>query len=266
VLGTNLELVERFSEEDGDRLQQLASDLQKAQPDAIVAISEESIRAVLARTRTTPIVMVIGDDPVAKGIVASLAHPGGRVTGIAYQAIEGDAKRLQLLSEAIPGRRRFGYLAMSFESAVRREAMARASRQLGIELTTRFVEAPAEYSTAFAAMRNDGAAGAVIGAYRPLALNAERLVEGAMEQKLPTMCEWDYMARLGCAFAFGHDLVYGQRRVGEYVARILAGAVPSDLPVEQPDRWKLTVNLKVAKALGVNISPALIARADEVIE
>jgi putative ABC transport system substrate-binding protein len=91
-------------------------------------------------------------------------------------------------------------------------------------------------------------------------------IASAAENRLPTICEWDYMARVGCVLAFGHDLTYAQRRVGEYVARILKGTAPSDLPVEQSDAWKLTVNLRVAARLGVTMSPSILARADEVIE
>jgi putative ABC transport system substrate-binding protein len=210
--------------------------------------------------------MVIGADPVAAGFVASLAHPGGRVTGIVLSTSEGDAKLLELLSEAIPGGRRFGYLGLSLDPAGQREAVTRAAARLGVELTMRFVAGRADYAAAFAAMRNEGAAGVVIGANQPLATDTARVVAGAMEQGLPTICEWDYMARLGCVLGFGHDLSYGQRRVGEYVARILEGAVAAELPVERSDAWKVTVNLKAAARLGLSIPPSLLARADEVIE
>src|SRR5262249_54055041 len=114
AVGRNLEIVERYSDGHVDRLPSLARELDAAGVDAIVALSQESVRAVLAATTTTPIVMVVGEDPVAVGIVASLARPGGRVTGMAFRTFEGDAKRLQLLTEAIPSGRRFGYLGMSF--------------------------------------------------------------------------------------------------------------------------------------------------------
>ena len=265
-LGRNVELVERSAEGDADRLAPLAHELDAANVDAIVATTQESVRAVLAATRSTPIVMVIGNDPVALGIVASLARPGGRVTGIVLQTHEGDAKRLQLLSEAIPGARRFGYLGMSFESVTKGETMTRAADQLGLALTMRWVEGPAEYRTAFAALRQDGAAGVVISANQPLSSDAARVVAAAQAERLPAICEWEYMARRGCVVGFGHDLAYAQRRVGEYVARILKGADPSELPVERSDVWKLVVNMKAAAALGLDIPPALLARADEVIE
>jgi putative ABC transport system substrate-binding protein len=210
--------------------------------------------------------MVIGEDPVEVGIVASLAHPGGRVTGIAFRTLEGDAKRLELLREAIPTGRRFGYLGMSYESVARAKEMAEVAARLGIEVTTYWVNGPSEYAAAFARMRNEGVAGVVVGATQPLAANASRVAASAAENRLPTICEWDYMARVGCVLGFGHDLTYGQRRVGEYLARILKGTPPSELPIEESDAWKLTVNLRVAAKLGITMSPSILARADEVIE
>ena len=264
--GRNLEMVERYSEGDADRLPLLAREINASGVDAIVATSMESVRAVLSATQTTPVVMVVGYDPVEAGLVASFAHPGGRVTGIVFWTAEGDAKRLELLREALPGVRHFGYLGMSFESAPKGEQMARAAARLGVELTTHWVGGPNEYAAAFTAMRNEGVAGVVVSANQPLSTNASRVAASAAENRLPTICEWDFMARVGCVLGFGHDLTYAQRRVGEYVARILKGTAPSELPVEQSDAWKLTVNLRVATQLGITLSPSILARADEVIE
>jgi putative ABC transport system substrate-binding protein len=265
-VGKNLEFAERYSDGEAERLPLLAREINALGVDAIVAVSFQSVRAALDATQTTPVVMVLGYDPVATGIVTSFAHPAGRVTGIAFQTPEGDAKRLELLREAIPGALRFGYLGMSYESVPKADEMARVAARLGVELTMHWVGGSNEYATAFAAMRNEGVAGVVVSATQPLASNASRVAASAAENKLPTICEWDYMARAGCVFGFGHDLAYAQRRVGEYVARILKGTAPSDLPVEQSDAWKLTVNLRVAAQLGVTLSPSIGARADEVIE
>ena len=266
VAGRNLEMVERYSKGDADRLPLLAREINASEVDAIVAISLPSVQAALGATQSIPVVMVIGQDPVEIGIVASLAHPGGRVTGIAFRTFEGDAKRLELLREAIPTGRRFGYLGMSYETVSKTKEMAVAAARLGIEVTTYWVNGPSEYAAAFARMRNEGMAGVVVGATQPLATNASHVAASAAENKLPTICEWDYMARAGCVLGFGHDLTYGQRRVGEYLARILKGTSPSELPVEESDAWKLTVNLRVATQLGITLSPAILARADEVIE
>ena len=266
VAGRNLEMVERYSEGDIDRLPLLAREINASGVDAIVAISLPSVQAALGATQSTPVVMVVGEDPVEIGIVASLAHPRGRVTGIAFRTPEGDAKRLELLREAIPTGRRFGYLGMAYESVPKAKEMAEAAARLGIEVTTYWVNGPNQYAAAFARMRNEGVAGVVVSATQPLATNASHVAASAAENRLPTICEWDYMARLGCVLGFGHDLTYGQRRVGEYVARILKGTAPSELPVEQSDAWKLTVNLRVAAQLGITLSPSILVRADEVIE
>ena len=128
------------------------------------------------------------------------------------------------------------------------------------------VDGPAEYAAAFAAMRNEGVAGVVVAATQATASYAPQLATSAARNGLPTICEWDYMARAGCVFGYGHDLAYAQRRVGEYVARILKGAAPAELPVEQSDAWKLTVNLKAAAQLGLTVPQSILVRADEVIE
>jgi putative tryptophan/tyrosine transport system substrate-binding protein len=263
-MGRNLEMVERYSGGQYERLPILAQEIGNVRVDVVVAITDSSVRAVLAATRTTPVVMVAGYDPVAAGFVSSLAHPGGRITGIVLRAVEGDAKRLQLLREALPSARRFAYLVPSQSPSA--GLITRAAAQLNVEVTSHLVDGPAEYGAAFDAMRKEGVAGVVIAATQATASYAPQLAASAARNGLPTICEWDYMARAGCVFGYGHDLIYAQRRVGEYVARILKGAVPAELPVEQSDAWKLTINLKAAAQLGLAVPLSLLARANEVIE
>jgi putative ABC transport system substrate-binding protein len=265
--GHNLELLEKYSEGKAERLPGLAKELANASVDVIITISDPAARAAATNAPTTPIVMVVGSDPVSIGLVQSFAHPGGKLTGIYFQTVEGDAKRLQLLTEAIPGARRFGYLEMTYNQHTPiDEEITRAAGRLGIELTAQWISGPNDYASAFETMRQVGDAGVVIGAAQPLGSDAQRIAATAMKHQLPTICEWAYMARVGCVLAYGHDLAYAQRRVGEYVARILKGAAASELPVEQPDAWKLTVNSQAAKKLGLHLPSAILARADEVIE
>jgi putative ABC transport system substrate-binding protein len=267
TLALNLELVDRYSDGDQQQLPRLARELQAEHLDAVIAITEPAARAAVAATAERPIpIVMVGDDPVAAGLVTSLARPGGRVTGIAFRTAEGDAKRLQLLSEAIPGASRFGYLTPLPRQPRAAEQLAQSAAQLSVEVITRVVGSSEEYASAFEAFRHAGVAGVVIAASQPLAVNASQAAASAAAHGLPTICEWDYMARAGCVFAYGHDLAHAQRRVGEYVARILHGAAPAELPVEQPDVWSLTVNLGAAARLGLTIPPSLLARADEVIE
>ncbi len=191
------------------------------------------------------------------------------VTGLAFQTFEGDVKRLQLLREAMPDARRFGYLRPPGPSPARAaELLEEAARRLNIEVTTRSLARldQAAYEAVFAAMRGEGVVGVLIASTQALSSDTQHFAPIAQSFGLPTICEWEYMARTGCVLAYGHDLADSQRRVGEYAARILKGAVPADLPVEQPDAWKLTVNLSAAAHLGVALPPSILARADEVIE
>jgi putative ABC transport system substrate-binding protein len=248
-------LVDRYSEGNPARLPGLAREIAAANVDVVVAITDGSVKAMLAVNKTTPIVMVVGSDPVALGFLASLARPGGKVTGIAFQTSEGDAKRLQFLREAMPAARRFGYLWPLGAIPVRVvDLMTDAARRLNVEVTMRSVAAL------------EGAAGVLVASTQALSFEAQHFGPVAQSLGLPTICEWDYMARTGCVLAYGHDLEYGRRRVGEYVARILRGTSPEDLPVEQADTWKLTVNQGAAARVGLAIPPSILARADEVIE
>src|SRR5262245_62000591 len=209
ALGRNLELVDRYPGGEADR-QPLADDIAAAQVDVLLAISDPMVRAAIAATRTTPIVMVVGADPVAAGFVASHARPGGRVTGISLRVWEGDAKRLQLLSEAIPGAHRFARLNPSGAGTRGADLMTLTASRLGVELIEFTVDGPATYAAAFAAMKAAGVAGVVISS-APLASDAARVSQSAAEHGLPTMCEWEYMARVGCVFGYGHDLSYAHR-------------------------------------------------------
>jgi ABC-type uncharacterized transport system substrate-binding protein len=264
--GKNLELIERYSAGHAERLPQLAREIADAKADAIMAISVPSVRAALAATKLTPIVSV-GGDPVAAGLADGYAHPGGRVTGIAFQSTEGDTKRLQLLSEAMPNAHRFGYLGIAYQQGTPLpQQMAEAATRLGVELIARWIDGPGNYDRVLGEIRNAGAAGVVIGGNQPFGADAARIAASALKQGLPAMCEWDYMARAGCPLSYGHDLAYGQRRAAEYVARILKGASPEELPIERSDAFRLTVNRRAAERLGLGLPSAILARADEVIE
>jgi putative ABC transport system substrate-binding protein len=268
-IGKNLELVDRYAEGNLDRLPELSREIATNNVDVVVAIADPSVRAMLAATKVTPIVMVVGADPVEVGFVTSLARPGGRVTGVAFQIFEGDVKRLQLLREAMPQARRFGYLRPPGTIPARAtEALADAARRLDIELITRVAARlePAAYDAAFSAMRSEGASGVLVASTQQLSFDVQRFAPIAQSLGLLTICEWAYMARTGCTLAYGHDLDYAHRRVGEYAARILKGTPPADLPVEQLDTWKLTVNQREAARVATIIPLAILARADEVIE
>jgi putative ABC transport system substrate-binding protein len=268
-VGKNLEFVTRYAAGNVDHLPDLAQEIATAGVDVVVAIGDAALRATLAATKETPIVMVVGADPVTGGFLTSIARPGGRVTGLALRAVDIDPKRLELLREAMPNARRFGYLRPPGPIPAHvTDLLANAARRLDLELTMRPVDRldTSAYEATFSAMRDEGVAGVVVASTQILANDIRRFGPVARALGLPTICEWDFMARSGCTMAYGHDLDYAQRRVGAYVARILKGAAPADLPVEQPDAWKFTVNLGAAASVGLVVPPSVLARADEVIE
>jgi putative ABC transport system substrate-binding protein len=246
----------------------LAGELLAAKPDAILANGLMAIRAVRAHSNTVPIVgAFIDGDPVAAGIAASLARPGGNVTGVVMLGPELDAKRLDLFHQAVPTARRIAALGVSPKRSEESLAVVRgAAEALGIELLPFYAEVPAVYPAAFAAMRSAGAQGlAIIGAPE-FFTNASTLAALALEAGLPTVCEWRKMAEQGCLLGYGPDIVELNGRNADYVARIFRGTAPGDLPIEQPTHFEFAVNLKTAKALGLTIPPAILARADDVIE
>jgi putative ABC transport system substrate-binding protein len=261
-LGANLELVARLSEGEADRLPALARELAAANADVVVAVSDPSVRAMRAASEAMPIVMVVGADPVASGFVASMARPAGRTTGLG----PADLKRLQFLREAFPGSITFGVLLPPVPYPT--GPLEKAAGALNTVLTLRTVSAlgRAEYTDAIASMRKEGVSALLVAASQAWFGNSVSLGEVAQEQGLATICEWDFMARAGCVVAYGHDLLYARRRAGWYAARVIKGQAPADLPVEQPDAWKLTVNLLAAGRVDITVPAALLARADEVIE
>lgn len=181
--------------------------------DVIIAVGTLATRAAMTASPGTPIVLSFAaDDPVKAGLADSLAHPGGSVTGIFFRAIETDAKRLVLLSEALPTGHTFGFLAAPTLEAERSEILARNAAELGVSLTTRMVQSSADYAETFDAFHADGVVGVLIMGSTILSGDAPLLSRLATERGMATICEWDYMARAGCMLGFGPDLV-GLRRL-----------------------------------------------------
>jgi putative ABC transport system substrate-binding protein len=266
VEGRNLVLEVRTATD--EELPAMAAELLATKPDAILANGSAAILPLRERSATVTIVgAAIGGDPVAAGFAASLARPGGNVTGVVMLAPELDAKRLELLRETVPTARRVAVLGVSPKQAEGNLAAVRgAAEALGLELVVFYAEVPADYSAAFAAMRSASAQALAILSAPDFSTNASTLAAFALEAGLPTVCEWRKMAEQGCLLGYGPDIAELYRRVADYVARIFRGAAPGDLPIEQPTHFEFAVNLKTAKALGLAIPPAILARADDVIE
>jgi putative tryptophan/tyrosine transport system substrate-binding protein len=212
--------------------------------------------------------VMFGTDPVRLGFAESLAHPGGNITGISILAGELDGKRLDLLHSALPQARRIGALMQrnSPDRQTSEQEMRKVAAQLCLELRLFDVVGRDDYPAAFAAMREAGAEALLIMATPQFFGDAALLANLAREARLPTMCEWAEMARSGCLLGYGPDIVDLRRRTANYVARVLRGAPPSEIPIEQPTRFAFAVNLGTAQALGVVLPSFVLFQADEVLE
>jgi putative ABC transport system substrate-binding protein len=267
VEGQQIKIFPLFSEGRSDTLPALAAQLVRLEVDVIVAAPTQAIRAAQQATRTIPIVMANTSDPVRLGFVQSLAHPGGNITGLSNQVADLGPKQLQLLKELIPAVRQVSVLINPHNPSHERWAdYQNPARQLGMDLEP--IEAGSDAAL-------DGAL-ATIERRRPdmllvfgdgLFLNQRgRIAQWAAAIRLATMYVFRDHVAAGGLMSYGPSSQANYRRAATYVDKILKGAKPSDLPVEQPTRFDLVINLTTAKALGLEIPPTLLARADEVIE
>jgi len=269
VLGRNLVIECRYPEGREDRARSLAAELVDMKVDLIVAASTANVRAAKQATSTIPIVMAGVIDPVRRGLVTSLARPGGNVTGLAEDAgTQIVGKYLQLLREIAPRAARVGVLAylMDQPEAVLRRDLDEAARTLGMALLYRELREPEQLEEAFATLTKDGAEALVVMPHPFMAVNGKRIVDLAMRSRLPTVWPFREHVEVGGLLAYDVDRRALRRRIGDYADRIFKGAKPADLPVEQPTEFELIVNLRTAKALGIAIPQTLLLRADEVIE
>lgn len=268
VEGQNFVLVDRYAEGQQERLPELAVELVRLEVDIIVATTSGSAKAAKDATRTIPIVMAGGGDPVGLGLVASLARPGGNVTGPSMMNSEIIGKRMQLLKEILPGLARVAVLTNSVNPihAIFWRETEPAARELGLELQPIEARVPEDFEAAFAAATR-GKAGALIALDDALTYNYRaRVVALAAANRLPALYGYREFPDEGGLMSYGANLASHYRHAAAYVDKILRGAQPGEIPVEQPTKFDLIVNLKAAKALGLELSPSLLARADEVIE
>jgi len=254
----------------GETNQMLAERLIARGVDVIVTVGSPAGRAANQATKTIPIVMASSADPVGAGLVRSLAAPGGNVTGMSSFNIEVTTKGMQLLKEMLPGLRRVGTLRLSGESpldSAYEAANARAASGLDIDIVQIRTGQARDFESLFAKAVRDGVHAIVVRSYPRFSVpERRRLVEAALRAKLPNMHPTKEMVKLGGLVSLGTSRPWLYRRAAAYVDKILKGAKPADLPVEQPTKFELAINLKTAKAMGVTIPRALLLRADEVIE
>jgi putative ABC transport system substrate-binding protein len=268
VEGQNIAIESRSAEGKDDRLPALAADLVRSKVDVIVAASGAATRAVQQTTRTIPIVMSLVNDPVGSGLVASLARPGGNVTGLTIMAPDLSGKRLQLLKEVVPKVSRVALLRNPdnpADAAMLREAEA-AAQALGVRLQILKTRTPQEIEGAFAAMIKERAGAFLMLSDAIFFTQRRQIAELAAKGRLPSISGASDYPDAGGLMGYGANLSDLERRAATFVARILKGAKPGDLPVAQPTKFDLVINLRTAKAIGLTIPPSLLQRADRIIE
>ena len=264
VEGGNLRLDYRFADGDRRRFPEMAAALLKEKASVIVVFSDPAARAAQRASDTIPIIAVVSDF-VAAGLGASLAKRGGNVTGVSMLEPELEGKRLEILKEILPAARR---LALLNDSSARQplHAVEDAARALGVSLQTVNVSSPAEFAAAFDALRAGGAEAVNIAGSSMLFNFRNEVGALALARKLPAICEWPEMAAAGCLASYGTSLRELYDTLAELTEKILKGASPAELPARQPTKFELVLNLKVAREIGVDVPPSILARADEVIE
>jgi putative ABC transport system substrate-binding protein len=252
-----------------ERLPALAAEVVKRRPTAIYAVGDAA-SAAKAATQTIPIIFAVGTDPVERGLVASLARPGGNLTGFVSLNADIATKRLELLHKAVPSARSIALLTITADSStnqVEARLMQSAARTLGLRLEVIDVTADTELAPVFASLVEQQIGAVVVGTYVIVRAKQDQILTLAARYGLPTMFPNGLdVRRTGGLFSYGADLIDELRQAGVYTGRILKGEKPGDLPVVQPTKFEFIINLRTAKALGFQIPADVLALADEVIE
>ena len=268
VEGQAFTIEPRYAEGRPARLPDLAAELVHLPVDLLTTIGGPAALAAKQATATIPVVTFAAGDPVGTGLVASLARPGGNVTGVTDQATELSAKRLQLLKEAVPRLSRVAVLWNSGDQAMtlRYRQVEGAAQTLGVTVHPLPVREADDFDGAFAAMARHRPDGLLLVTDSVTSLNRKRVLDFAAANRLPAMYEFSNFVNDGGLMSYGPSVPEMARRAAYFVDRIFRGAKPGDLPVEQPTRFYLVVNLKTAKALGLKIPPSILIRAEQVIQ
>src|SRR6478609_9056071 len=266
--GKNIRFEFRWAEGTLDQLPELAAELVHLQVDLIITLAPPATLAAKRATQTIPIVFVAMGDPLASGVVASLARPTANLTGTTRMISEMSAKHVELLKEAVPSLAKLAVLWNPTNSSHRPALQATevAARSLSLQVRPLEVRSPAELDSIFAAIVRERADGVLFIADPIFFIHLKRMVDLVASNRLPAICNFIEFPKLGGLMGYAPSLPDEFRHAASHIDKILKGAKPADLPVEQPTRFQLVINLKTAKALGLTVPPMLLARADEVIE
>ena len=268
VEGKNISIEYRYAEGRSDRLPELAADLVRLKVDVIVASVTSDALAAQKATRAIPIVMAVAGDPVASGLVESLAQPGGNITGLSQMNVELVGKRLELLKEMIPKLSRVAVLwnPQNTASTLNWKEIQLPARQLGIRLNSMEVRSPNDFDKAFEDATRARAGALFILPDTAIPTNLKRIAGLATRTRLPSIFHFSEFADAGGLVTYGVDRADMYRRAATFVDKILKGAKPGDLPIDRATKFELVINMKTAKALGITIPQSVLLRADRVIE
>jgi len=258
----------RWGEGRNERLRELAAELVSRKVDLIVAFGGPAAEAAKQTSSTTPIIVLSAGDVMETGLVASLARPGGNVTGVNDPAAVLSAKRLEILKELVPVAKRVAVLwnAGNYAMTLRYREIEKAAQVLGINIDALGVREPDDFDVALAAMTRARPDALMMVTDALTNLNRQRVLDYVSAHQIPAMYEFGYVVHAGGLISYGSDQNESFKLAADYVAKVLKGAKPGDLAVEQPNRYFLVINLKTAKALGITIPQSLLLRADEVIQ
>jgi putative ABC transport system substrate-binding protein len=266
VDGRNIEIVFRYANGRSDRLEELSAELIAQKPNVLLAVGTVVMPLFKASKGGVPIVGGVSDNPMRAGIAVSLARPGKNFTGLTFLTDEMAAKRIELLKEVAPNAKRVAVLFNPHHFDDEVTFARRGAESLGIELTTHPINEVADLDAVLHAVSASGADSLLVISSRLTGIVAAKIAQYGQEHRLPVIASWREFVASGALLSYGPSRIFEAKRLAGYVQKVLNGEKPADLPIEQPVKFELVINLKTAKALGLTVPPTLLARADEVIE
>lgn len=267
VDGSNLQIIYRYANGHAARLPELAEELVAQKPDLLLAVGGDILKALFdASNGTIPVVGGVSDSPVRSGLAVSLANPGKNFTGVTFLTDEMAAKRMELLNEVVPGAKRVSVIFNPQHLDDELTFARKGAQSFSIDVTAHPISNPEELEAALRSASASGANSLFVVASRLTSLVAPRIAQYALEQRLPVIAAWREFAASGALLSYGPDRIFEAKRLAGYVQKVLRGTKPADLPIEQPVKFELVLNLKTARIIGLPISRDLMLRADDLIE